>query len=152
MFRYININNGQSANFLFNNLVKSDRYAAMAKNSFGTSKVILYKVADLENEAIPKEELQACNSIDWESKDKECTHINYLCINNGWVLLLGFVGKFEIWSEDGTKNYFSGNLLDFGKYDQVNIELMNSAVTSSCIGFSETNNLEEGVFIMNHTI
>jgi hypothetical protein len=117
MFRYINLNNGQSPSFLFNNLVKSDNYAAYIKSSFGTSKIVIYKVRDLENQSLPKEETSSCNTIEWDAKLKECTHLNYLCLNQTWYLLLGFLGKFEVWSEDGSKNYFSGNLTDFGKYD-----------------------------------
>ena len=45
----VNMKNGLSANYLTNNLTKSDTYIAIVKNSFIMSKVVIYKVNELEN-------------------------------------------------------------------------------------------------------
>ena len=49
-FRYINVKNGLSPNYLCNNLTRSDNYVAVVKNTFTTNKIVIYKMADLENE------------------------------------------------------------------------------------------------------
>ena len=48
-FRYVNIKNGLSPNYMCNNMVKSDTFVAMVKNTFSKSKIVIYKLEDLEN-------------------------------------------------------------------------------------------------------
>ena len=68
--------------------------------------------------------------IEWESKDKECTYINYIYINSRWYLLVCFVGSYEIYCEDGSKKYFTGNSTDFKKNES---GLMDAVFLSSCV-------------------
>lgn len=49
-YRQVNIKNGLSPNYLTNNLTKSDTYIAFIKNAFIMSKVVIYKVNELENQ------------------------------------------------------------------------------------------------------
>ena len=144
-FRYINLKHGLSPNYLLNNLTKSDDHVAIVKNAFGTSKICVYKLKDLENE-MGGEAL--CKTIEWDSKDKECTHIAYHYVNNTWYLVAGYVGIIEFYSEDGSKRYFQGNSSDHSKHD---FELMNSVYLCSCVGWSSTDSLKQDEFIMNGT-
>ena len=86
-------------------MTRSDTFVAMVKNTFKQSKVVIYKIEDLENESLDPDLIEV-KSIDWPCKDKECVHINYLYVNQKWYLLAGFVGSMEIYNEDGTKRYF----------------------------------------------
>ena len=104
-FRMITLKNGQSPSFLNNNLVKSDTYIAFVKNGFQRSMVQVYRTQDIENETLQQELIQA-QSIEWDSKEKECTHVNYLFVNKKWYLLIGYVGELEIYNEDGSRRYF----------------------------------------------
>ena len=102
----VHLKNGQSASYINNNLVKSDTFIAFVKNGFSRSMVQIFKISDLENDSLHSDLIQSQN-VEWESKDKECTHINYLFINFKWYLLVGYIGEFEIYNEDGSKRYFS---------------------------------------------
>ena len=48
-YRQVNIKNGHSPNYITNNLTKSDTYIAFIRNAFIMSKVVIYKVNELEN-------------------------------------------------------------------------------------------------------
>jgi hypothetical protein len=48
-YREVHMKNGLSANYLTNNLTKSDTYIAIVKNAFIMSKVIIYKINEVEN-------------------------------------------------------------------------------------------------------
>jgi len=52
LFRYIYLSNGYSPNYLCNNLSKTDNMVAFIKNDFGSSKIVIYKLSDFENEDI----------------------------------------------------------------------------------------------------
>jgi len=85
---------------------------AIVKNAFLTSKVVIYKINELENQNLHSD-LISQELIEWDSKEKECTHINYHYINQRWYLLVCFIGMIELYSEDGSKRYFAGTSSDF---------------------------------------
>lgn len=81
---------------------------AYLKNTFTKSRVIIYNIQDLEDRTQDGEEI-APISIIYESVDYELTHVNYLNLNSKYYLLVGYIGGFEIHSEDGSRKYFTGN-------------------------------------------
>ena len=70
--------------------------------------------------------------LEWDSKKSECTHINYLLLNNSWYLFIGYVGGFDLYNEDCSKKYFQGNSLDKAAHEH---QLMETSYLSSCIGY-----------------
>lgn len=50
-------------------------------------------------------EAKVKHKIEWESKEKDLTHLNYVEVNGTWYLVAGFVGLLEVYSEDGQKIY-----------------------------------------------
>ena len=131
-YRYVNIKNGLSANYLCNNLTKSDNFVALAKNSFTKNKIIIYKLKELENESLPGDAISH-ETIEWDHKVQECVHINYVLINESWYLVVGYLGYLDIYNEDGSRRYYSGNSSNFGQqaFDQ-----MNGVFLSSCVGYN----------------
>jgi hypothetical protein len=73
-------------------------------------------MVDIEDRSLSCEEI-APICIIYESVDYELTHVNYLHLNSKYYLLVGYIGGFEIHSEDGSKKYFTGNAVtsDLGK-------------------------------------
>lgn len=68
--------------------------------------------------------------IEWNSSEKECTHINYVKMGKVWYLVVGYVGHFEVYNEDGTKQYYNTNSSD---YDTHESPFMNACFLSSCV-------------------
>lgn len=132
-FKVINLKNGLSPNYLMNNFKRSDNFCACVKNSFGKSSIVIYSLEDLENDSTPPDMVEQ-KTIEWESIDKECTHINYLKINNNWYLIVGFIGQYEIYNEDGTKKYNFALSSDSAKQEN---NLMRACFLSSCVGYSQ---------------
>ena len=83
--------------------------------------------------------------IEWESKEKECTHIKYVYINERWYLLACFLGVFELYCEDGSKKYFQGKVSGYNK-DEL---LTNAVFLSSCVA---TNNNGEEYLILGTSV
>lgn len=83
IYRLVQVKGGYSASYLANNMTRSDKYVAIIKNGSMKSRVVIYWVEDLENEALEPEHMRT-KTIDWDTtgaKAAECTHINYLSIN-----------------------------------------------------------------------
>ena len=112
-FRYVNPKNAVSANYMCNNLTRSDNFVALVKNSFQNNKIIIYELSELENEGLHGD-LITHETIEWSAKEKECTHLNYLYIMESWYLVVGCLGYMEVYNEDGSKRYYSGNISNFG--------------------------------------
>jgi hypothetical protein len=124
IYRFLQLKQGYSPSYLPNNLTKSENFLAYLKNTFTKSRVIIYKMQDLEDRSADVDEI-APISIIYESVDYELTHVNYLHLNSKYYLLVGYVGGFEIHSEDGSRKYFSGN--------SVSSELGKAAYLSSSV-------------------
>ena len=131
IYRLVHLKSGFSPSYIPGNLAKSDTHVAFVKNGSLKSRVIIYKLEDIENEEMDPEAVKF-KTVEWEAKSAECTLINYVCLNNRWYLLLGYVGSFEVYSEDGSKMYHKGQASDWGKN---NIGLKDSAFISSCVGY-----------------
>mmetsp|Transcript_17454 Transcript_17454/g.29374 ORF Transcript_17454/g.29374 Transcript_17454/m.29374 type:complete len:106 (-) Transcript_17454:802-1119(-) len=101
----ITLKNAVSPSYLLNNLVKSEKYAAYAKNGYMVSKVCVYRISDLLDSKLSSDQFTQHSQIEWESKKKECTHLNYLKFNGLWYLVVGYLGFLEVYSEDGSKRY-----------------------------------------------
>lgn len=129
-YRLVHLRSGFSPSYMTGNLAKSDTHVAFAKNGSLKSRVIIYKIEDIDNQDMDPEQVKF-KTVEWEAKAAECTHINYVCLNKRWYLLLGFVGSFEVYSEDGSKRYHKGQASDWGEND---IALRDSAFISSCVG------------------
>lgn len=127
-FRYVNIRSGCSPSHICGNFVRSDTYVATCKNSVKTSKIILYNLVELETVGLQSDQITQ-KFIEWNAQEKECTHINYLKIGKAWYLILGFVGHFEVFNEDGSKKYFTTTSSDFDSHES---PWMNAAFLSSC--------------------
>ena len=127
-----------------NNLVKSDTYIAFVRNAFIMSKVVIYKLNELENQNLHSD-LISQQLIEWESKEKECTYINYIFINQRWYLLVCFVGSWELYCEDGSKKYFTGKSTDNGKNES---SLMDGVFISSCVASAKNNGGQTEEFLM----
>lgn len=91
LFRYVNIRSGLSPNHFAGNFVRSDTYIATCKNAVKTSKIVLYKIEEIESISIQSDQISQ-KFIEWNSADKECTHINYLKIGKNWYLVVGYIG------------------------------------------------------------
>ena len=105
--------------------------------------VQIFKISDLENESLHSDLIQSQN-VEWDSKDKECTHINYLFINHKWYLIVGYIGEFEIYNEDGSKRYFSSATAPV----PINVQLLKPAYLCSCVGYFPPDKEEENVYIV----
>ena len=124
-----------------NNLARSDTFVAMVKNSFGSSKIVIYKIQEIENESLQSDLIQPI-LIEWEGKEKECTHINYVFMNDKWYLVLGFIGFCNVYCEDGSKKYYqSGQEGD----------LMSPVFLSSCVGYCRPEGGEIREYLMMGT-
>jgi hypothetical protein len=66
-----------------------------------------------------------------------------LKINSNWYLVIGFLGHFEVYNEDGTKKYHHATSSDSAKEEN---NLMRACFLSSCVGHS---NGEEYLMIGN---
>ena len=83
------------------------------------------------------EQVKLENEVTWESGEKDCTHISYQNLNNTWFLVVGYVGSFEVYSEDGKKRYIQHNFINDEAKDQ---EKLNSqAIMSSCKAWTNKN-------------
>jgi len=60
-----------------NNLTKTDFYIAFVKNGFLQSKILVYHLSDILNEKMLADDIKPAHIIEWESKEKECTHLSY---------------------------------------------------------------------------
>ena len=72
-------------------------------------------------------------TIEWEPKDKELTHLNYVFINKRWYMIVCYVGIIEVYNEIGTKRYFE---YKSGDFDQ-NQEMQRTSFLCSCVGYSK---------------
>jgi hypothetical protein len=127
----VNLKGGASPSYITNNLVKSDTYVAFINNGFLKPMIQIYQLSDLENDGIQPELIKSKN-IQWDPK-MECSHINYLYINQKWYLLVGYVGFIELYNEDGSKRYFSSQAASSAENELNPLE--QPAFMSSCIGF-----------------
>jgi hypothetical protein len=69
-----------SPSYIPSNLVKSDLHCAFAKNGFLTSKISIFRISDIVKGN--EEKARPCGLIEWESKDKDCSHLNYVQFHN----------------------------------------------------------------------
>ena len=122
---------GFSPSYISGNLIKSKNHIAFVKNGSLKSRVVIYKIADIEDQSMDPEKVQF-KTIEWEARAGECTHINYIQMNGRWYLLLGFIGSYEIYSEDGASKYHKGQSSDWAMND---MPLQDSAIISSCTGY-----------------
>ena len=106
-YRLVPLKSGFSPSYLSGNLVRSKNYVAFVKNGSLKSRVILYNVSDIEDQKMDPDAVKF-KTIEWEAKSAECTHINYVCLNSSWYLLLCFIGSFEVYSEDGSQKLYKG--------------------------------------------
>ena len=49
-YRQVTPKNNLSASYITNNLTKSDNYIAFIRNAFIMSKIVIYKIGELENQ------------------------------------------------------------------------------------------------------
>lgn len=100
-YKLVHLKSGFSPSYLSGNLIRSKNYIAFVKNGSLKSRVILYKVTDIEDPNMEPDSMKF-KTIEWEAKSAECTHINYVCLNSRWYLILCFIGCYEVYSEDGS--------------------------------------------------
>ena len=115
-YRLVHVKSGFSPSYISRNFIKSKDHVAFVKNGSLKSRVIIYKVADIEDPNMDREKLKT-KTIEWEAKAAECTHINYINLNGRWYLLMGFIGSFEVWSEDGANKLHKGQSSDWAMND-----------------------------------
>lgn len=115
-YRLVHLKSGFSPSYISGNLIKSKNYVAFVKNGSLKSRVIIYKVSDIEDPNMDPESVKF-KTIEWEAKASECTHINYINLNGRWYLLLGFIGSYEVYTEDGVSKLHKGQSSDWAMND-----------------------------------
>ena len=76
-YRLVHLKSGFSPSYISGNLIKSKNHIAFVKNGSLKSRVIIYKVSDIEDPSLEPENVKF-KTIEWEAKAAECTHINYV--------------------------------------------------------------------------
>ena len=130
------------------NLLRGQQFAAVIKSGSIKTRLAMYDISQLENEALVDNSIEP-ELVEWDAKQYEVTHVNYIHMNGKCYFFFGYVGGFEILSEKCDKKHFKMVSADSGKFEH---KLMETAFTSSCVGYRRVDGTVQEVLMVGTSV
>ena len=115
--RRLNLPKGISASYMPGNLHKGHKYVGVMKLGSLTNKFAMYTYDQVLDESYSSDKIEPFIHHWSFEKKNEITHCAYLSIKGAIYLLVGFIGGFELWTEDCVKKIHEHNAEDKGKHE-----------------------------------